>query len=92
MVHGAGAERLPNTVNGHFPGVRGAALLAAVPEVAFTTGSACHAGEERPSRTLLAMGIGAEDALGAVRLTLGRGTTADDVDRVVGLFVAALRR
>src|SRR5262249_45096817 len=49
VVHGASAERLPNTVNGHFPGVRGAALLARVPEVAFTTGSACHAGEEHAS-------------------------------------------
>ncbi len=92
VVHGAGAERLPNTVNGHFPGVRGAALLAAVPEVAFSTGSACHAGEERPSGTLLSMGIGDEDALGAVRLTLGRGTTAAEIDRAVGLFVAAARR
>jgi cysteine desulfurase len=91
VVHGASTERLPNTVNGRFPGVRGAALLARVPEVAFTTGSACHAGEEHASRVLLAMGIPAEEALGAVRLTLGRGTTAGDIDRAAGLLVAAAR-
>ena len=90
VVHGARAERLPNTVNGRFPGVRGADLLARVPEVAFTTGSACHAGEEHASRVLLAMGIPALEALGAVRLTLGRATTAAEIDRVVGLFAAAI--
>jgi cysteine desulfurase len=72
--------------------VRGAALVAAVPEVAFTTGSACHAGEERPSRVLCAMGILPEEALGAVRLTLGRGTTEAQLDRAVELLVAAARR
>jgi cysteine desulfurase len=90
-VHGAGAERLPNTVNGRFPGVRGSALLARVPEVAFTTGSACHAGEEHASPVLLAMGIPAAEALGAVRLTLGRGTTEEEIDRAAALLVAAAR-
>ena len=91
VVHGAGAARLPNTINGRFPGVRGSALLARVPEVAFSTGSACHAGEEHASRALLAMGIPAGDALGAVRLTLGRGTTEDEIDRAAGLLIAAAR-
>jgi cysteine desulfurase len=91
VVHGAGAERLPNTVNCRFPGVRGAALLGRVPEIAFTTGSACHAGEEHASSTLLAMGIPAAEALGAVRLTLGRGTTAAEIERAAGLLVAAAR-
>jgi cysteine desulfurase len=91
VVHGAGAPRLPNTVNGRFPGVRGSAVLARVPEVALSTGSACHAGEEHPSRVLSAMGIAPDDALGALRLTLGRGTTAREIDRAVELLVAAAR-
>jgi cysteine desulfurase len=91
VVHGAGAERLPNTVNGRFPGVRGSALLAKVPEIAATTGSACHAGEEHASAALTAMGIAAEDALGAVRLTLGRGTTEEEIDRAAELLVAAAK-
>jgi cysteine desulfurase len=89
VVHGAGAERLPNTVNGRFPGVRGSALLARAPEVAATTGSACHAGEEHASGVLLAMGIAGEDALGAVRLTLGRGTTDEEIGRAAEMLLAA---
>jgi cysteine desulfurase len=89
VVHGEGAERLPNTVNGRFPGVRGSALTARVPELAFSTGSACHAGEERASDALLAMGIPAEEALGAIRLTLGRGTTEEMVDRAAELLLGA---
>jgi cysteine desulfurase len=91
VVHGEGAARLPNTLNGRFPGVRGSALVARVPEIAFTTGSACHAGEERPSRALTAMGIAAEDALGAIRLSLGRATTEAEIDRAAELLVAAAR-
>ena len=89
VVHGAGAPRLPNTVNGRFPGVRGSALLARAPGIAASTGSACHAGEERPSQVLSAMGLGAEDALGAVRLTLGRWTTEEDIDRASEILLAA---
>ncbi len=88
VVHGAG-RRLPNTVNGRFPGIRGSALLAAAPELAFTTGSACHAGEERPSSVLLAMGLAPEEALGAIRLSIGRGTSAADVERAAEVLLAA---
>ena len=90
VVHGAGAPRLPNTVNGRFPGVRGSALMARLgEELAFSTGSACHSGEEHASAVLLAMGIPAEDALGAIRLSLGRGTTKDEIARAAELLLAA---
>jgi cysteine desulfurase len=92
VVHGARAPRLPNTVNGRFPGVRGSALLAAVPELAFTTGSACHAGEEHASRALTAMGIAHDDALGAIRLSLGRLTTEAEIDAAAGLLLRAAGR
>jgi cysteine desulfurase len=89
VIHGARSERLPNTTNGHFPGVRGSELIAAVPELAFTTGSACHAGEEHASAILLAMGIEREEALGAIRLSIGRATTLEDIDRASALLVHA---
>lgn len=89
VVHAAGAARLPNTSNGHFPGVRGSELMRRLPEVAFSTGSACHSGEERPSRVLTAMGLSHEDALGAVRLTLGRGTTEAHVEEAAARILAA---
>jgi cysteine desulfurase len=89
VTHGAGAPRLPNTLNGRFPGVRGSVLLGRVPEVAFSTGSACHAGEERPSTALTAMGLSPDHALGAVRLSIGRTTTEACVDRAAELLAAA---
>jgi cysteine desulfurase len=56
-------------------------VLAGAPDVAASTGSACHEGQESASAIILAMGVAPADALGSVRLTLGRGTTEEDVDR-----------
>ncbi|HVG63672.1 MAG TPA: cysteine desulfurase family protein [Hyalangium sp.] len=84
-------ERLPNTLNVRFPGVLGSAVLAGAPEVAASTGSACHEGGETASAILLAMGLPPEDALGAVRLTLGHGTTAEDVDTAAAALARAWR-
>lgn len=78
-LNGHPEERLPNTLNVRFPGVSGSALLAATPEVAASTGSACHAGEESASSVLTAMGVEPRAALGSVRLSLGRTTTREDV-------------
>jgi len=72
-------ECLPNTLNVSFPDVQGSRLLAATPEIAASTGSACHAGEETPSAVLLAMGIEPRVALGAVRLSIGRSTSAAQI-------------
>jgi cysteine desulfurase len=80
---------LPNTLLVSFPGVLGADVLARVPQIAASTGSACHAGEHTPNATLLAMGVAPEVALGAVRLSLGRGTTRADVEAAVELFAGA---
>ncbi len=81
--------RLPNTLNVRFPRASGTALLAACPDVAASTGSACHDGGETASAVVLALGVGALDALGAVRLTLGRGTSAADIDRAAQALVQA---
>jgi cysteine desulfurase len=82
-------ERLPNTLHVRFPDVRGSKLLAACPDVAASTGSACHAWGETPSTVLLAMDIAPIDALGAVRLTLGRTTTHDDIGRAADALATA---
>jgi cysteine desulfurase len=78
-LNGHRTERLPNTLNVSFPGVSGSAVLGAAPEVAASTGSACHEGAENPSAVLLVMGLQAAVALGAVRLSLGRGSSKKDV-------------
>lgn len=78
-LNGHETQRLPNTLNVRFPRVSGTALLAAAPLVAASTGSACHEAGETASAVILAMGVGPQEALGSVRLTLGRGTTAVDI-------------
>jgi cysteine desulfurase len=80
QLNGHPVYRLPNTINVSFPGVAGAQVLAACPEVAASTGSACHAASPEPSPVLLAMGLSLERSLGAVRLSLGRWTTEEEVD------------
>jgi cysteine desulfurase len=91
-LNGPPEQRLPNTLNIRFPGVSGTALLAATPEVAASTGSACHEGHETASGVLLAMGIPATEAVGSVRLTLGRQTTEDDISRAADALSRAWAR
>jgi cysteine desulfurase len=75
--------RLPNTLNVRFPGISGNALLAATPEIAASTGSACHAEDETASAVITAMGMSETEALGSVRLTLGLGTTENNIKLVI---------
>lgn len=77
--------RLPGNVHFTFPGCEGDSLLFLLDAAGFatSTGSACTAGVPRPSRVLLAMGLDERTARGAQRFTLGRGSTAADVDALV---------
>lgn len=82
VVHGAGAERVPNTLSVALLGHVGADILASLPEVAATTGSACHASCVDVSRVLLAMKVPTPVALGTIRFSLGLSNTAAEVDWV----------
>ena len=84
-------RRLPNTLNILFPGVSGRRLLFACRRVMASNGSACHADSEDPSAVLLALGIGREEALGAVRLSIGRTTTREEVEEAAADLGAAWR-
>lgn len=86
---GASVATLPNTLHVRIPGVTGAAMLARAPEVAASTGSACHADDHAASGVLGAMGVPALEAAGALRLSLGRMTTHADVERAATALVAA---
>jgi len=88
-LNGHPRDRLPNTLNVSFPGLDGEELLAQAPTIAAATGSACHSGRSEPSAVLTAMGLDADRALGAVRLSLGYGTTAADVDAAAAALAAA---
>jgi len=82
---------LPNTLMVSFPSALGRDVLANADPVAASTGSACHSGLDSPSDTLLAMGVSPEIALGAVRLSLGHGTTPADIATAAGNLVRAYR-
>ena len=90
LLNGHPQQRLPNTLHVSFPGVSGRALLAdAADHVAASVGSACHSEHDAVSGVLAAMGIDAARASGAVRLSMGRTTRMDDIDRAAAALIAA---
>jgi cysteine desulfurase len=82
-LNGHPIHRLPNTLNVSFVGRIGAEILAQLDDVAASTGSACHAGRIELSPVLQAMAIAPEVGMGAIRFSLGRMTTRDEIDAVV---------
>ena len=92
IVRTVARERaLPNTLHVRLPEVVGRHVLARCPGIAASTGSACHEGVDQPSEVLLAMGLDREDALGALRLSLGRGTTEAQIALAAEQIVHAWR-
>lgn len=93
VIHGEGAPRLPNTVNVSIPGARSDHLLMALDArgVAISAGAACASGAVEPSPVLAAMGVPRDLAICAVRLSMGRTTTADEVDAVIGALGEGVR-
>jgi cysteine desulfurase len=83
VVNGHPEQRLPNTLHVNFRGVIGAELLEKLPEIAASTGSACHEGEIALSSVLTAMQVPPELGMGAVRFSLGRYTTPEEIERTV---------
>jgi cysteine desulfurase len=88
-VNGAGAPRLPNTLSVSFPEVAGTDLLARIPELCASTGSACHSGHFGVSPTLAAMGLSVEEARGTVRLSVGWFTSEEEIERAAELLIGA---
>lgn len=83
VLNGHPEERLPNTLNVNFVGSIGQDLLSAIPNVAASTGSACHAGSVELSPVLKEMGVSENMGMGAIRFSLGRNTTKEEIDQVV---------
>jgi cysteine desulfurase len=82
VLNGHPVHRLPNTLNVSFVGQVGAEVLARLDSVAASTGSACHAGHVELSPVLKAMQVAPEVGMGAIRFSLGRGTTQGEIDAV----------
>ena len=82
-LNGHSTERLPNTLNISWIGRNGTELLGKLPDMAASTGSACHEGQVEMSPVLKAMGLSPEIGMGAVRFSLGRSTSANDLEQVL---------
>jgi len=89
VLNGHPEARLPNTLNVSLPGVEGATLLNAIPEICASTGAACHDRTVQLSHVLSAMHVPEEIGRGAIRLTLGRGNTETEIEKAAGLIIAA---
>ena len=82
-VNGHPEKRLPNTSSISFRGVEADRVLASLPTVAASAGAACHSDRVEVSHVLAAMNVPEEYAMGTLRLTVGRFTTEDEIDRAV---------
>jgi cysteine desulfurase len=82
VLNGHLDHRLPNTLNVSFVSQVGAEVLARLDTVDASTGSACHTGHVELSPVLKAMGVAPEIGMGAIRFSLGRGTTREEIDAV----------
>lgn len=90
-LNGHASERIAGNLNVYIPGVEAEALMAAVPGVAVSTGSACTSASVEPSYVLRALGVGDARARGSLRIGLGRFTQQVDVDRAAAMLVDAAR-
>jgi cysteine desulfurase len=88
QLNGHLTARLPNTLNVSFVGHIGSDILEGIPQIAASTGSACHAGEVTLSAVLKAIGVREEEGKGTIRFSLGRYTTKEDIDHAVELLKA----
>jgi len=86
VLNGHPLHLLPNTLNVSFVGKAGGELLSRLDGVAASTGAACHSGSVELSPVLKAMGISPEVGMGAIRFSLGRTTTIQELERVVQLL------
>jgi len=91
-VNGSTTHRLPGTCNLSFAGIDGNALLASLPDLAVSTGSACTSAHPQASPVLLAMGVQPALAKASLRLSVGRFTTDNEVDRAAARIVEEVSR
>ena len=94
VLFGAERPRLPNTTSIALPGMASEVQIMALDlaGIGVSAGSACSSGKVKPSHVLGAMGAGPELARSAIRISLGRDTTSEDIDRLVAAWATLARR
>jgi cysteine desulfurase len=91
-LNGHPVRRWPGILNVSFAGIAAEALLAAMPQIAVSTGSACASTGDEPSHVLKAMGCDPLRARGAIRFSFGRFTTVEEIDWTIAAVGAAVIR
>jgi len=93
-INGHKNKRLPNNVNVAFKGIEGEGILLLLDSKGFwaSSGSACTSGSLEPSHVLLAMGLDHGLAHGSLRLSLGRDTTKEELDKLMEYLPAVINR
>ena len=89
-INGDSKNRLPNTLNICIEGIKSEQLITRVPQLAMATGSACTSALPQPSHVLMAMGLTEEQAYSSLRLSIGRFTTEEEIERTVVLLREAI--
>jgi cysteine desulfurase len=91
VLNGHPDERLPNTLNISVPHMEGGMILEGLPTIMASTGAACHDKNVTLSHVLSAMGVPPEIGMGALRLTVGRSNTMDQIEEAAGLIIQRIR-
>lgn len=93
-LNGHPTRRLPGTLNMSFRGLEAESLILGLDlkGIGVSAGSACTSGSLEPSYVITAMGVPTDWALGAVRSSLGAGTSVEDIDYVLDVLPAAVQR
>ncbi|MBP1819263.1 cysteine desulfurase [Mycobacterium sp. OAE908] len=91
-LNGANTDRLSNTLNLRFVGADAEAVMASMPNVLVSAGSACQSAVPSPSHVLLAMGLGGTAASECLRISLGRPTTELEIQEAADSIVDAVSR
>lgn len=92
VIHAQEVKRLPNTAHVHFPGISASKLIAQLPSLAFSTGSACSSANQKPSHVTQAMGFDESESLASVRFSLGMLTTSEEIKTASNCLEAVLRK
>ncbi|MBF4465208.1 cysteine desulfurase family protein [Flavobacterium sp. LC2016-12] len=90
FVNGNTQNRICNTTNICFPGVNSEKLILALQNIAVSNGSSCSSVTSQPSHVLKALGLSDQDALSSIRFSLGRFTTAEEIDETIGRVTALI--
>jgi cysteine desulfurase len=92
VLNGHPGERLPNTLNVSVPGLEGAQILDALPNIMASTGAACHDRSVKLSHVLSAMGVPPKIGMGALRFSLGRKNTIEQIEAAAESIIRRVRR